>query len=212
MYFYSFCKIRLSCLRSSSKYHKNYRNRFYTTQNLCGLWKITKKCVLMGAHYSAVAWELVGILLLGRLRFISGVKKNNGIYSDDGIILLRKLRPRKSGRTRKHLIKLFKGHNLNISTNINGKVINFLDVTFELSKGLYKPYAKDLRKNKYVDRRFNHDKRIFEKLHNSVQYRSSTSSRNKEIFDDNKPRYNIVRGNSNHDMKLEYVFRHNSKD
>lgn len=94
----------------------------------------------MAEHDSAEAYELVGILLPWRLRFISH-KKNKGIYRDDGIIPLLKLK--QANRMRKGLTKLFKNHKLNISTNNNAKMINFLDVSLDLSKGLYKQCTKD---------------------------------------------------------------------
>lgn len=73
---------------------------FYTTTELYGLINITKNFyVCIGVYDFADTCELVGIMLLWRLRIISD-RKNNGIYRDDGINLLPKLRPRQAERVR----------------------------------------------------------------------------------------------------------------
>lgn len=85
---------------------------------------------------------------------------NNGIYWDDGISHLRKMRPRQADRIRKALTKFFKDHKLNLTANINAKVIKFLAATFELSKGVYMLYTKDS---------YNHHKMIVDNLPKSLQ-------------------------------------------
>lgn len=72
---------------------------------------------------------------------------------------------------KKNLTKFFKDYKLKITTNTNTKVITFLDVTFDLSKSMYKPCTKDLHNHRYIDRRSNHHQRILDNLHKSVQYR-----------------------------------------
>lgn len=63
---------------------------------------------------------------------------------DDSVILLRKASSGNVDRSRKELIKLFKDHELKISTTTNANVISFLDVTLNLSTGNYRLYTKDL--------------------------------------------------------------------
>lgn len=101
--------------------------------------------IAISAFDSAEACELVGILLLWRLRFLFHIN-NTAIYRDVGEILQWKTSPRIIDRSRKEVIKLSKGHELKITTT-NAKVINFHDMTLNLNTDNYKPYEIKLKWN-----------------------------------------------------------------
>ena len=83
--------------------------------------------VSMGAYDGAEMCELVGTYML----WIKNKKYNKNdfaLYRDDGLAVLKK--------------KIFKNHGLDIIIQCNMKVVNYLDVTFNLNGGTYKPYIK----------------------------------------------------------------------
>ena len=71
---------------------------------------------------------------------------------DDGIAVC-KAEPRE--KTKQEVSNVFKFNGLKITIEAN-KVVNFLDVTFDLSSGSYKPYIKPNNKLLYVHRPINH--------------------------------------------------------
>ena len=68
------------------------------------------------------------------------------------------VRPRqeKMKKTKQEVSNEFKSNGLKITIEANKKVVNFLDVTFDLSSGSYKPYMKPNFKLLYVHRLSNH--------------------------------------------------------
>lgn len=127
------------------------------------------------------------------------------LYRDDSVILLCKVKPQKTDWLRIELIKFFKDHELSITTTTNTKVTNFLDVTLDLNNGCYKPYTKDLCNIKYVSKLSNHPKTILDNLHKSVQFRLSTNSSNKDVFDKAKTKHTEALELSHHKVNLEYL-------
>ena len=55
-----------------------------------------------------------------------------------------------SEQGKKNIQKIFKDHGLDIIIQCNMKVVNYLDVTFNLSDGTYKPYTKPNNEIKYT--------------------------------------------------------------
>ena len=49
---------------------------------------------------------------------------------------------RQANLAKDEIIRIFKQEKLTITIDVNHKVINFLDVTFDLNAALYKPYIK----------------------------------------------------------------------
>ena len=95
----------------------------------------------MGSCYGAEICDLVGIYILTHLATI--VKKSCcGLYSDDGLIILRKVNGQQIYRTCKNIIKIFKNVVFGIDIQTNSKAVDFLVITFNLNNGIYKPYKK----------------------------------------------------------------------
>ncbi len=62
-------------------------------------------------------------------------KENIGLYRDDGLAIMKNKSARLPDKTRKELYKCFEQFGLKITAEANLHVVNFLDVTFDLSNG-----------------------------------------------------------------------------
>ena len=59
-------------------------------------------------------------------------------------------------RTRKNIVKIFKDVGFGIDIETNSKVVDFLDITFNLNNGIYKPYKKSNDRPLYINKSSNH--------------------------------------------------------
>ena len=127
--------------------------------------KKTTSCfdVTTGSYDGAEVCELVGTFIWSKLGNIIG-KKNTGLYRDDGLVVLRNTNARGIDKIRKVIIKMFKdvGFQLEIKTNL--KQVEFLDVTFNLITGLYKPYKKPNDNLLYINTSSNHPPQVIKQL------------------------------------------------
>ena len=44
---------------------------------------------------------------------------------------------------KKEICRIFEQNGLSITTNVNSKTVDFLDITLDLNTGVYKPYMKE---------------------------------------------------------------------
>ena len=92
----------------------------------------------MSCYDLAEICELVGIYILTRLASI--IKKSDcGHYRDDDLVILRNVNGQQIDRTRKNIIKIFKDVGFSIDIETSSKVVDFLDIIFNLNNGIYKP-------------------------------------------------------------------------
>ena len=95
--------------------------------------------VTMGSYDGAEICELVGIYILSRLSTI--IDKNDcGLYRDDGLLVLRNVNGQQIDCVRKNTIQTFKDVGFLIDIKTNLKIVDFLDITFNLNNGTFKPY------------------------------------------------------------------------
>ena len=92
--------------------------------------------VTMGSYDGAKVCELVGALVLSILAN-SIPKRNSGLYRDDGLILMRNEKGRKTDRIKKEVTKIFKEIGFKIEIKTDLKVVDFLDITYNLSNDTY---------------------------------------------------------------------------
>ena len=59
-------------------------------------------------------------------------------------------------RTRKNIVKIFKDVGFGIDRETNSKVVDFLDITFNLNNGICKPYKKPNDRPLYMNKSSNH--------------------------------------------------------
>ena len=95
--------------------------------------------ITMGSYGGGELCEFIGMYLLSQLCTI--INKNDcGIYRDDGLMIQEYINGQQIDQLRKKIIKIFKetGFKTDIETNL--KIVNFLDMTFNLINVSYKPY------------------------------------------------------------------------
>ena len=142
----------------------------------------------MRSYDEAEICELVGIYILTRLATI--IKKSDcGLYRDDGLVILRNVNGQQIDRTRKNIIKIFKDIGFGIDIETNSKVVDFLDITFNLNNGIYKPYKKPNDRLLYINKSSNHPPQIINQLPKIISDRLSRNSSNKEVFNTAKGEY-----------------------
>ena len=158
----------------------------------------------MGSYDGAEICELVGLFILNHLGKSFG-KENIGLYRDDGLAIIKNKSARLADKTRKKLHKAFKQFGLKITAESNLHVVNFLDVTFDLSPGKYKPYRKPNDDPLYINKHSNHPPSILRQLLTSINKHISALSSDKQTFEDAAPAYQNALGHSNFSHKLEYM-------
>ena len=158
--------------------------------------------VTMGSFDGAETCELVGIYLLHKIKHL--FNNEVGLYRDDGLAILRNLNPSQAERLTKRLIAEFKAHNLKITVDHSTKTINFLDVTFNLNNGTYRPYAKPNSTTKYVNIKSNHPPNVTKTIPVSVNKRLSNISSSKQQFNAARHPYQEALKDAGYEHKLEY--------
>ena len=128
--------------------------------------------VTMGSYDGAEICELVGIYILTRLATI--IKKSDcGLYRDDGLVILRNVNGQQIDRTRKNIIKIFKDVGFSIDIENDTKVVEFLDITFNLNNGIYKRYKKANNTLLYVNKCSTHRSQIINQILRTIDERLS---------------------------------------
>ena len=135
----------------------------------------------MGAYHGAQACELVGLFLLHELSTIPGLEAV--LYRDDSLGIT-KARPRQTEKIRQAIINIFKRHNLKITIATGLSRVNFLDVTLDLERGIYKPYRKPGDKPLYVNAASNHPPNVIKNIPLGINRRLVEISSNEEIFNE----------------------------
>ena len=118
-----------------------------------------------------------------------------------------RLRARQTELRKKKICKIFKDNGLRITTEANAKCVNFLDVTFNLETGLYKPYMKPNHTPVYVHVESNHPPSIIKNIPKSVNKRLSTNSSNEEIFNEASRPFQQALQKSGYTYELKYMPR-----
>ena len=131
----------------------------------------------MGSFDGAEICELVDIHILSLLSSKLD-KQSTGLHRDDELVLLRNTSKQKTDRIRKDIIEIFKkpGFKIEIKTNLH--IVDFLDVTFNLLDGTYKPYKKPNGQLLRVNISSNHPPQVIKQLPTSKSNRLSNNSSN----------------------------------
>ena len=86
----------------------------------------------MGSYDGAEVCKLVRIYIQNKLCKLMN-KKDFGLWKDDGQGILRNTSGPEADQKRKNIIKIFKECGLSITCEINKKIVDFLDVRFNLN-------------------------------------------------------------------------------
>ena len=88
--------------------------------------------VTMGAYDGAEVCGLVGISILYQLSRICN-KNDIGLYRDDGLAVFRNTSSPQAEKIKKYFQSIFRKNNLSIIVKCNLKIVDYLDVTLNLS-------------------------------------------------------------------------------
>ena len=135
----------------------------------------------MGSYDGAEVCGLVGLYLLSQIKKKVGPAQI-GLYRDDGLAIFSNMSGSRMERAKKDLVDIFKKNGLKITIDANRRVVNFLDVTFNLNNNTFYPYRKPNDTPLYVHKNSNHPKTIISKLHAMINKRVWEISYNKEEF------------------------------
>ena len=89
---------------------------------------------MMGAYDGAEVCELVEIFILYQLSRICN-KNSIGLYRDNGLAVFRHTNGPQEEKIKKHFQIIFRKKNLSIIVKCNLKILDYLDVTLNLSDG-----------------------------------------------------------------------------
>ena len=109
----------------------------------------------MGAFDGTKVCEAVGNFLLYQLSK-SYNKKDIGLHRDDGLAIFKNVSVSNAEKIKKDTQKLFKDNHLNITLRCNLKIVNYLDVTFNLSKATYRLFCKPNNEHIYMRNQTTH--------------------------------------------------------
>ena len=160
--------------------------------------------VTMGSYDGAEVCELVGMFTLAQLP--DKYKKNNvGLYRDDGLGVFRGLSGSEADRVRKDIIATFKALGLQITIASNVRIVNYLDLTLNLSNGKHYPYRKPSDTPLYINKQSNHPPAIINSLPSAIARRLTHISHDKEVFEEAAPLYNEALKSSGYTEDITYV-------
>ena len=135
----------------------------------------------MGAYDGAEVCELVGIFTFYQLSRKYN-KSNIGLYGDDGLTVFKNISGPQAQKIKKDFQDKFCNNNLNIIVKCNLKIVDYLDVTLNLSDGSQKPFHKPNSEINYIHRESNHPPSIIKQLPLSVESRLSKLSSDENVF------------------------------
>ena len=142
----------------------------------------------IGAYDVAEVRELVGTPMLNLLS--KKYNKNDfGLYRDDGLAVLKNKSGPQSEEVKKNIQKIFKEHGLDIIIQCNMKIVNYLDVTFNLNDETYNSYTKPNNEIKYIHKDSNHTPSVIRQIPLYIELRLSTPFYNEKIFQGARPPY-----------------------
>ena len=157
--------------------------------------------ITMGSYDGAESCEIVVCYILSKLQEITGIEF--GLYRDDGLGIST-ASPKEIESIKKKVCQVFREENLRITIEANKRVVNFLDVTLDLSTQIYKPYIKPNNKIQYVNAKSNHPPAVLKNIPLGVNKRLSEISSNEDIFNKAAPVYQKALDDSGYKHQLHY--------
>ena len=156
--------------------------------------------ITIGSYDGAEICELLNLYILSILGKVYGIQKV-GLYLGDGLACLPKISGPASDKIPKDIIRTFqKNSGLKTTITTNLKIVNFLDVTFNLCTGKYQPYKKPNDTHTYINVNSNHPPNIIKALPDIISKRISNISSDNNAT----PFYNYVLSASGYKENLTY--------
>ena len=161
--------------------------------------------VSMGSYDGAEMCELIGIFILNLPGRQYDTKNIIRLYRDDGLSIFKNCSGPKMEKIKKPLQKVFKNNGLDVIIDWNMKVVNYLDVTFNLNDCTYRPYQKPDNIIQYIHVGSNHPPNIIKQIPKTIEKRLSQLSSNEEMFNESAPPfYEDKLHQSGYQQKLKY--------
>ena len=124
---------------------------------------------------------------------------------DDGLLILRNADCQQIDRTRKNIMKIFKDIGFAIDVETNLKIVDFLDITFNLNNDTYRPYKKPNYLLSYINKFSNYPPQIINQVPKTINERLSRNSSNEEVFNSSKDQYEkALRDSGYTDFELKF--------
>ena len=158
--------------------------------------------ISIGSYDGAECCDIVGLYILFHLKN-EFPDENLSLYRDDGIGATAK-HGAQASRLEKRLHAVFGTFGLKITTEVNVKKTDFLDVFLDLSTGKTSPYRKPLDNPTYVHRESSHPPHILRQIPRSVQDRLSKLSSSQVEFDNAKPVYEDALKQAGYEGQLQF--------
>ena len=160
--------------------------------------------VAMGCYDGAEVCELVGLYILHKLssKFPEG---DIGLYRDDGLAIFKNMNARAGDKARKEFSKVIGDLGLKITVQSNLKVVDYLDVTLNLTTGKYYPFRKPNNDPLYINAKSNHPPSTIRQIPASISTRISGLSCNRDEFDKSSQLYNDALKSSGYNEGIHYV-------
>ena len=102
------------------------------------------------------------------------------------------------------ITQIFAKHGLSTTAAANMKTVNFLDITFDLDEGTFKPYWKPENTPIYVHKQSNHPPSVIKKIPQNVNHRLSSISSNEKVFKNAVPQFQEAINKSGYDYTLKF--------
>ena len=97
--------------------------------------------VTMNRYDGAEVCELIGLSILHQLSSAYS-SRSIGLYRDDGLAVFKNVSARILDKTTKNFSKIFGKLGLKITGQANLKIVNYLDITLNLTTGKFYPLKK----------------------------------------------------------------------
>ena len=130
-------------------------------------------------------------------------EKHGSLYRDDRLAILKNCTGRLADKARKELSTIFETFGLKITWVADQKIVNFLDITFNLHNN-YRPYRKPNDDPLLIHSQSNHPSSITKQLPKTINKRISTPSSYSLSFDAAAPLYEEALRRNNFNVKLKY--------
>ena len=131
----------------------------------------------MGSNDGAETCKIAGLFLLHSIGEKFN-KDNIALYRNDGLACF-KNNGHQNDKIRKELIKIFQTNGLILQIKCNLKNIDYLDITFDLNTGSYRPYRKPNNDTRYANAKSNHPPSIRKQIPAAISKQISTNLSNK---------------------------------
>ena len=130
--------------------------------------------------------------------------KKKVLYRDDGLSNFKDCSGSHVEKIEKRLQEVFKNNGFDVIIECNMKIVNYLDITFNLNRGIFQPYQKPDNIIQYTHVESNHPSNIIKQISKTIEKSLSQLCSNEEIFNESAPFYEDKPHQSSYQQKLKH--------